>query len=141
MAVRTFLSAILCALALAACSAADAAEPAGATCDQFGASPTIDQARSIEAGTDLVVVLCSNPTTGFAWGEPQIVDPSVIQLAGRTYQAPGAASSPIVGAAGAEILNIHAVASGTTTLSISYGQPWVGGIQGEWVYWLTVTVG
>jgi predicted secreted protein len=97
--------------------------------------------KPIEAGADLTIVLCSNPTTGFSWGEPQILDPSVFRLADRTYRAPGVTSSSVVGAAGAEILTIHAVASGTTTLSISYGQPWRGGVQGEWVYRLTVTVG
>jgi predicted secreted protein len=125
----------------AACSATDAAEPAGATCDQFSSSPTIEQTRSIEAGADLMVVLCSNPTTGFSWGEPQIQDESVLLVADRTFREPGATSLPIVGAAGAEVLTVHGVASGTTVLAISYDQPWEGGVRGEWVYKLTVTVG
>ncbi len=140
MVVRAVLATALCAFVVAACSATDAAEPAGATCDQFSARHAIEQTRSIEAGADLMVVLCSNPTTGFSWGAPQIVDTSVLRVADRTFREPGAASLPIVGAAGAEVLTVHGVASGTTVLTISYDQPWGGGVRGEWVYKLTVTV-
>jgi inhibitor of cysteine peptidase len=134
------LATVLCAVALAACSATDAAGPAGATCDQFAASPTVEQVRSINAGTDLTVVLCSNPSTGYSWGEPQIADPSVLQLGERTFHASGASTLPIVGAAGADVLTVHGTAAGTTTLTITYGQPWEGGAQDEWIYRLTVTV-
>jgi len=140
MAVRSLLATLLCASALAACAATEAAEPAGATCEQFSSTPSIEQSRSIAAGSDLMVVLCANPTTGFAWGEPQIGDASVLRLTDRTFRAPGESSTPIVGAAGGEILTIRGLASGTTTLSISYGQPWAGGTQAEWSYTLTVTV-
>ena len=141
MAVRSVLATSLCAVVLAACTVTDAAEPAGATCDQFAANPTVDQTRSIKAGADLIVVLCSNPSTGFSWGEPQIADASVVRVADRTYRESGATTLPIVGAAGADVLTVHAVAAGTTTLTIHYGQPWAGGVQGEWVYRLTLTVG
>ncbi|HEX5148061.1 MAG TPA: hypothetical protein VFW02_03190, partial [Candidatus Limnocylindrales bacterium] len=66
MAARATLATLLCASVLMACSGTAAGDPAGATCDQFGATPSIEQSRTIEAGTDLQVVLCSNPTTGFA---------------------------------------------------------------------------
>jgi predicted secreted protein len=125
---------------LAACSATDAAEPAGATCDQFGASPTIEQTRSIDAGADLAIVLCSNPSTGFSWGDPRIVDGSVIRLGGRAFHESQTTTLPIVGAAGADVLTVHGTAAGTTTLTITYGQPWAGGVQDQWTYQLTVTV-
>lgn len=140
MAVRSVLATILCAAVLAACSTTDAAEPAGATCDQFAASPTIEQTRTIKAGADLTVVLCSNPSTGFSWGEPQVGDASVVRLADRTYHESGATTLPIVGAAGADVLTVHGVAAGTTTLTVTYGQPWAGGVQDEWTYRVTVTV-
>lgn len=140
MASRAFLAALLCASALAACTATQAVEPLGATCDQFQATPTIEQTASIAAGSDVEVILCSNPSTGFAWDEPQIGDPSVLELAGRTYQAPDGASLPIVGAAGGEVLTFRAVAAGTTTVTITYSQPWPDGTKGVWTYLLSVTV-
>ena len=140
MAVRSSLPTLLCVSVLAACSGTAAADPAGATCDQFSATPSIEQSRTIEAGTDLQVVLCSNPTTGFAWGEPQVGDTSVLRLVDRTFRAPDETSPPTLGAAGTEVLTVHAVASGTTTLSIGYGRSWEVGTPAEWTYSLTVTV-
>jgi predicted secreted protein len=140
MAPRAFLAALLCASALAACSATQAAEPLGATCDQFQATPTIEQSSTIAAGSDVTVILCSNPSTGFAWDEPQIGDSTVLELADRTYQAPDGASLPIVGAAGGEVVTFCAVAAGMTTVTITYSQPWPDGTKGAWTYQLSVTV-
>jgi predicted secreted protein len=140
MAVRSLLRTLVWTVALAACAAPAATEPAGATCDQFASTPSIAQSRTIESGTELTVVLCSNPTTGFAWGDPEIGDTAVLQLVDRAYRAPEESSLPIAGAAGGEILTIQGLAAGTTTLSIGYGQPWAGGVQDEWTYVLSVTV-
>lgn len=141
MAVRPVLAFVLCAAALAACGATAGAEPAGASCQQFAASATIDESRSVAVGGDLTISLCSNASTGFAWGEPQVADPAVLQVAGRTYQESAGASTGVVGAAGTEVLTVHGLSAGTTTLTISYGQPWPGGAQDTWQYRLTVTVG
>jgi len=140
MAVRSLLSTLVCASTVVACSATAGAEPAGATCEQFQSTPSIQQARATAAGADLTIVLCSNPSTGYSWGEPQIGDASVLKLVDRTVRAPAEASLPIVGAAGAEVLTLRGETAGTTTLSIGYGQPWAGGAQGEWTYRLDVTV-
>jgi predicted secreted protein len=128
---------------LAACSetqATQATQPLGATCDQFSATPAIQQSGVIAADADVRIVLCSNPSTGFAWEDPQIGDSSVVRLVGRTYQAPDGASLPIVGAAGGEILTIHALTAGTTTLTMRYSQPWAGGTKSAWTYTLSLTV-
>ena len=140
MAIRLFLALITCGSILAACSGSRAAEPLGATCDQFQTTPTVDQSAVVAAGSDFKVVLCSNPSTGYAWGEPQIGDTTVLELVDRTYAAPDGASLPVVGAAGGEVLTLRAVAAGTTTLLIQYGQPWEGGTKGAWTYQLSVTV-
>ncbi len=140
MAFRSLLRTLVWSVALAACAAPEATEPAGATCDQFASDPSMAQSRTIESGTELMVVLCSNPTTGFVWGDPGIGDTAVLQLVDHTYQAPEGSSLPIVGAAGSEIVTIRGAAPGSTTLSIGYGQPWAGGVQDEWTYVLSVTV-
>ena len=140
MTLRSFLATLMCASVVAACSATQAAEPIGANCDQFQATPTIEQAGQIAAGSDFTVVLCSNPSTGFAWEDPQLGDTGVVRLVDRSYREPGGTTLPIVGAAGGEILTFHAVAAGKTTISTSYSQPWAGGTKGEWKYRLSITV-
>jgi len=140
MALRSFLATLLCASAIAACSTTQAAEPLGATCDQLQSTQTVEQTGEIAPGSDVNVVLCSNPSTGFAWEEPQLGDTSVVRLVDRSYQAPGGATLPVVGAAGGEVLTFRAVAAGTTTVSIRYSQPWAGGTEGEWTYRLSITV-
>ena len=140
MALRSFLATLLCASAIAACSTTQAAEPLGATCDQLQSTQTVEQTGEIAPGSDVNVVLCSNPSTGFAWEESQLGDTSVVRLVDRSYQAPGGATLPVVGAAGGEVLTFRAVAAGTTTVSIRYSQPWAGGTKGEWTYRLSITV-
>lgn len=140
MAIRSFLMTLVCAAALTACSATQAARPAGATCEQFAAAPAITQSRAIEVGADLTVVLCSNPSTGFVWDVPQLADAVVLEVVDRTYHAPDRGSLPIIGAAGGEVLTVRGLEPGTTTLSLRYGQPWEGGAQSEWTYTLEVTV-
>jgi predicted secreted protein len=130
----------MCGSIVAGCSGSRAAEPLGATCDQLQTTPTVDQSAVVAAGSDFKVVLCSNPSTGYAWGEPQIGDPTVLELVDRTYAAPDGASLPVVGAAGGEVLTVRAVAAGTTTLLIQYRQRWEGGTKGCGTYHLSVTV-
>jgi predicted secreted protein len=140
MALRLFLATLLCASALSACSTTRAAEPLGATCDQFQSTQTVEQTREFAPGSDINVTLCSNPSTGFAWGEPELGDTSVVRLVDRSYQAPGGGTLPVVGAAGGEVMTFHAVAAGTTTVSVRYSQPWAGGTEGRWTYRLSITV-
>ena len=84
--------------------------------------------------------LCSNPTTGYAWEAPTVADPAVAEVVSSTYEAPAAASPPVVGAAGRQVVTIKGLAAGTTTVAMKYGQPWAGGQKGAWTYQLTVTV-
>jgi len=133
------LSAALIASSFAACSAAQASA-VGATCDQFGQTPAISQSLDLSVGTDATIVLCSNPTTGFSWQEPKVADATVLRLVDDVYRAPDAASLPIVGAAGGEVVTIHGLAAGRTTLSVSYDRTWAGGEKGQWTYTLDVTV-
>lgn len=140
MAPRSFLALLICVSGLAACATTVASDPLGATCDQLESARVVEQSQRIATGADITVILCSNPSTGFSWDEPQLADASVLQVVDRTYRAPDSASLPIVGAAGNEVLTIRGLKAGTTTLSIGYSQPWVGGTKSEWAYHLSVTV-
>ncbi len=139
MALRAFLSLLLVVSALAACSSAQASE-LGATCDQFQKTPTIQQSAEVSAGQDITVVLCSNASTGYSWGPAVVGDAGVATVASQTYSEPAKESLPIVGQAGGEVVKLHAVAAGKTTVTLSYGQPWEGGTKGAWTYELALTV-
>jgi predicted secreted protein len=140
MAPRSFLALLICVSGLAACSTTQASEPLGATCDQLQSARVVEQTEKIATGAEITVILCSNPSTGFTWDEPQLGDPSVLRVVDRTYRAADGTSLPIVGAAGGEVLTLRGLVAGTTTLSIGYGQPWAGGTKGELAYRLSVTV-
>jgi len=139
-ALHALLFALIGALALMACSGTQGTVPLGATCDQFQATSSIEQSTSMAVGSEVKIVLCANPSTGFSWEEPQIGDATVLRLVDQSYQAPDGASLPIVGAAGGQVLTVRALAAGTTTLSTRYSQPWAGGTKGAWTYTLSVTV-
>ena len=140
MTTRSIATGFLLIIVLAACGSGSAAEPAGATSDQFASTPSIAQARTIDVGDDLTVVLCSNASTGFSWDEPRVAADGIVSLADRRFRGPGTASLPIVGAAGADVLTLHGMAKGTTSVSIAYGQPWDGGTKDGRTFELTVTV-
>jgi predicted secreted protein len=140
MSLRSLLATLLCASALTACAATQASDPLGGSCETFQATKSVEQSAALTAGSDARIFLCSNPSTGFSWGEPRVGDASVLQVVDRAFQAPGAASNPIVGAAGGEVLLVRGLKTGTTTLSLGYGQPWAAGTKDEWTYTLSVTV-
>ncbi len=133
---------LLALATVAACSspAASSAPSLGATCDQFASTPAVQQTTHLAVGATVTIDLCSNATTGYGWEPPTVADPAVVAVVSSAYEAPAAASPPIVGAAGRQVVTIKGLAVGTTTVAMSYGQPWVGGTKGAWTYQLTVTV-
>lgn len=113
----------------------------GAGCDQFSSQKSVNQQADVAVGDLLEVMLCSNPTTGFSWQEPEFSDTAVISLVDRSFEAAMASgTAPVVGAAGADSLTLKATARGTSNVVLKYSQPWPGGTSAEWMYTLTVTV-
>ena len=138
---RTLVGLIVVGLVAVGCTTATAkAADMGASCDQFGAQKSITQTTEVAVGDQVKVTLCSNPTTGFSWQEPEISDTAAVSLAGKSFGAPASASPSLVGAAGTDSITLKAIAKGTSTVVLRYGQPWVGGTSGEWTYTLKVTV-
>jgi inhibitor of cysteine peptidase len=71
----------------------------------------------LRPGDELSVTLESNASTGFSWklvGKP---DAAVLELVGSDYIA---ATTDLLGAPGQEVWRFKAVASGQTTLKLSY---------------------
>lgn len=140
-ALRPLLGLLVIGLLAVGCTSATArAAEMGANCDQFGAQKSITQTAEMSVGDQVKVTLCSNPTTGFAWQEPEISDIAAVSLADKSFGAPTSASAPAVGAGGTESITLRATAKGTSTVVLRYSQPWVGGTSGEWTYTLAVTV-
>jgi predicted secreted protein len=140
-ALRPLLGLLVIGLVAVGCTFATAkAAEMGASCDQFGAQKSITQTTEMAVGDQVKVTLCSNPTTGFAWQEPEISDAAIVSLADKSFGAPTSASAPVVGAAGTDYVTLKATAKGTSTVVLSYSQPWAGGTSGEWTYTLAVTV-
>ena len=108
------------------------------TCDEFAADPHITKEVEITFPGSLVVSLCSNPSTGFAWEEVKIENESIIRQTERNHVS--SESLGVVGASEKEVWSFNSGTSGTTTLIFEYSRPWEGGEQDEWTVGLTVVV-
>jgi predicted secreted protein len=129
-------------LVASACSSALASNAElGAGCDQLGNQKSVSQQTDVAVGDELTISLCSNPTTGFSWQEPEISNGAVVGLVDRSFDTASAGEGdPVVGAAGTDVITLKATAAGTSNVVLKYSQPWPGGTSGEWTYTLTVTV-
>ena len=138
---RPLLGLLVIGLVAIGCASANAkAAEMGASCDQFGAQKSITQTAEMSVGDQVKITLCSNPSTGFSWQEPEISDAATVSLADKTFGAPVAGSGQVVGAAGTDYVTLKGTAKGTSTVALRYSQPWLGGTSSEWTYTLTVTV-
>jgi inhibitor of cysteine peptidase len=88
-------------------------------------------------GGTLTVTLDSNATTGYSWELTGISDTGVLEKTDNKYEAP---TSGLMGAGGKEVWTFKALKAGTTTLSMDYSQPWVGGQKGSNSFSLTIVV-
>jgi inhibitor of cysteine peptidase len=142
MIVSLLLAAGLMAIPVAAESDEGVAMPDGATtvsvfCDAFAAQPAVVEAVTVALGTPVVLSLCSNPSTGYRWSEPESSDPAVASVGGWAYSEP---ESDLLGAAGAEHVTIATNAPGSAVITASYDQPWEGGEKGAWTIEVNVEV-
>ena len=138
--ITTFVTASILIMLLLAC--APAANPGVAvtvTCDQFSKEPKIVQDITVPVGSTITVTLCSNPTTGFQWGEKsQISNAKVLKQ--TSYKMVPAANTGMAGAPGNEVWTFQALEAGAGTVSFSYSRSWEGGEKGVETFNLNVTV-
>jgi inhibitor of cysteine peptidase len=116
-----------------------------------GASPgpgntiTLDASYSgslIELAVDdtLKVELESNLTTGFEWVLVENSEGTVLQIQEQKYVMDDAGDPPLPGTGGTEVWIFKALASGETTISMEYSQPWEGGEKAIQTFELKVVV-
>jgi inhibitor of cysteine peptidase len=73
-----------------------------------------------EKGTKFVVVLESNPTTGYQWQLAQPADESVVELVSTEYEKKGSE----IGSGGTDLWTFKAKGVGNTKLDFVYVRPW-----------------
>ena len=105
--------------------------------DEFVRDRQISKEITINEGTELIVNLASNPSTGYSWTQPTIENPAVLTQTGSEYVAP---TGNAVGSAGTQVWTFKASEQGSTIVQMEYVRPWEGGEKGEWTFRLTVTV-
>ena len=106
-----------------------------ATFQAAGTTPITEQ-LSVPVGSDFVVTLCSNPSTGFSWEEPTWDGDAGIELESSAAQGVGG----MPGAAGDQAFTFATTDLGTSQIQFVYSQPWEGGTKGAWTLDLDVTV-
>jgi inhibitor of cysteine peptidase len=95
-----------------------------------GGEVTVGEAENgsrvtLEVGQILVLILASNPTTGYQW-EITELDQAIVEETDHEYQAD---QPTLAGSGGKEIWRFQAQASGTTTLSLEYRRPWEENVE------------
>jgi inhibitor of cysteine peptidase len=105
--------------------------------DEFSQGKNISKQVTITEGTELIVKLTSNPSTGFSWTQPIVGTTAVLTQTDSKYVTP---DGKAVGAAGTQVSSFKASAKGTSTVKMDYSRPWEGGEKAEWTFALTVTV-
>lgn len=111
-------------------------------CDAFYDMP--NQVKSIEVGEGdtFTITLCSNPTTGYIWGEDaEVSSAEVVRQDHQEFNAPGeGGDAPVVGAPGTHTWTFTALQAGECVITLAYSQPWEGGEKNAWTLTLTVVV-
>ncbi len=95
-------------------------------------STLVQRTVGVRAGTQLDIVLCSNASTGFSW-QAAAVDSVHLRVLRHHYSN----DSDFVGAPGIESWSFRVLAGGTGHATLSYSQPWNGGIKAAWTFVLT----
>jgi inhibitor of cysteine peptidase len=91
-------------------------------------------------GQPLVIILASNPTTGYSWAV-SAVDSTILRVSGASEFSPSSPQEPQrVGAGGTETFRFSPNQPGTTVLHLIYRRPWEEGTEPAKQFRMVVTV-
>ena len=116
--------------------------PVAVSCDQFAAAADssgrsiVARPVSVRIGSEIVVTLCSNASTGFTWEAP-VYDHAALRLVRVASTPPG---TGLAGAAGTQTWTFRALTPGSHRVLFAYSRPWAGGEKGLWRLALTTIV-
>jgi inhibitor of cysteine peptidase len=109
-------------------------------CDAFAAMPSQVDRIEVGQGDAFTITLCSNPTTGYSWGEDaDISDTDAVRQDHQEFN-PGQEDPSLVGAPGTHAWTFTAIQTGESVITLAYGQSWEGGEKDAWTFTLTVVV-
>ncbi len=106
--------------------------------DELLGKKNISQEIELTYPQSLVVSLANNPSTGYQWTEnATISDTAVLSQYEHNIVA---AQNAFPGASGKDVWTFKPLKTGTSTVSMTYSQPWEGGTKNGWTFTLKVTV-
>lgn len=77
----------------------------------------------LEKGDKIIILLDSNPTTGYSWTPSKEIDTTVVSLVSSEY-IQTEKEKELVGAGGSEVFTFEAKNSGQTQIILNYQRPW-----------------
>lgn len=140
--IRTVLILGAIAFLIYGCGGEKSARTVKIGCDEFTQNPFIIEYITINSGEDIIIELCSNPTTGFQWSEnPDNTNPKILSQESHDFLIQGEEGSSLPpGTPGYEIWRFTGKDPGQSQLYFEYSRNWEGGEKGVWTYTLLVTV-
>jgi len=124
--------------ARAATVSADGTTTIRLSCDDV--APTGSAVKSIVARTvtttvrgTVRVIVCANPSTGFAWGMASLDTAHLIRVGHTLQPGNGPPGSP-----GTETWSVRLIHAGIGRATLVYSQPWNGGEKAAWTLLLTM---
>ena len=127
---------------ISGCAGEPSAELIEISCDEFTQKESISDSLIMDAGQEITIKLCSNPSTGFEWSEtPENTHPSILFQAGHEFLIQNENGTPLPpGTPGQQVWTFSAVSAGQSQLYFEYSRNWEGGEKGVWTYRPEVTV-
>lgn len=99
-----------------------------------------DKGSSIEIkkGDEIIILLESNPTTGYSWILGEEIDTNIVSLTGSKFMQK---EKELVGTGGCEVFTFKAKSSGHTEIILYYQRPWEEvELKDEFIFNIDVTV-
>jgi inhibitor of cysteine peptidase len=94
----------------------------------------------LEKGEEIIILLDSNPTTGYSWIPGEEIDTTIMELTDSIFFQTEK-EKELVGAGGCEVFTFEAKNSGQTEIILYYQRPWEEvELKDEFIFNIDVTV-
>jgi len=94
----------------------------------------------LEKGEEIIILLDSNPTTGYSWIPGEEIDTTIVELTDSIFFQTEK-EKELVGAGGCEVFTFKAKNSGQTEIVLYYQRPWEEAeLKDEFIFNIDATV-